>query len=288
MLSSTRNRMKRHGARVSSQDDDEDVEATAGLSEPHELIALIAKKQEEWESFREGWERYHNMDLVAPKIVQHFEAGTINVGCNMVLTQGIDATVTKFTGVMQNFAVTAALMMTMNLAFMVDMPDDLPRAWLWVYIVCLLMGMMCQTTCIVAAIHFLNMVNRFRCDADAISYFLDHDWMKSVMTLQMVVPLIVGIICFWPPALIFAGNILGYLNWSLLILIPGALVVTWPLYSWHTSGPVFDKYYRYGNTDELRHVVAMYAEMGELAKKLDDSQKQEADTADATEQGAVK
>ena len=95
MLSSTRNRMKRHGARVSSQDDDEDVEATAGLSEPHELIALIAKKQEEWESFREGWERYHNMDLVAPKIVQHFEAGAINVGCNMVLTQGIDATVTK-------------------------------------------------------------------------------------------------------------------------------------------------------------------------------------------------
>ena len=112
MLSSTRNRMKRHSARVSSQDDDEDVEATAGLSELHELIALIAKKQEEWESFREGWERYHNMDLVAPKIVQHFEAGTINVGCNMVLTQGIDATVTKFTGVMQNFAVTAALMMT--------------------------------------------------------------------------------------------------------------------------------------------------------------------------------
>ena len=32
----------------------------------------------------------------------------------------------------------------------------------------------------------------------------------------------------------------------------------------------------------------MYAEMGELAKKLEDSQKQEADTADATEQGAVK
>ena len=189
---------------------------------------------------------------------------------------------------MQNFAVTSALMMTMNLAFLVDMPDDLPRAWLWVYIVCLVVGMICQTTCIVAVIHFLNMVNRFRCDADAISYFLDHDWMISVMALQMVVPLIVGLICFEPPALIFAGNILGYLNWSLLILIPGALLVTWPLYSWHTSGPVFNKYYRYGNTDELRQVVAMYAEMGELAKKLEDSQKQEADTADATEQGAVK
>ena len=189
---------------------------------------------------------------------------------------------------MQNFAVTSALMMTMNLAFLVDMPDDLPRASLWVYIVCPIIGMMCQTTCIISAIHFLNMVNRFRCDADAINYFLDHDWMSSVMKIQMQVPLIVGIICFWPAALIFAGNALGSLNWFLLLLIPGALVITFPLYSRHTRKPTLKTYFRYDNTDELRHVVAMYAEMGELAKKLEESRKQEADTADATEQGAVK
>ena len=59
------------------------------------------------------------------------------------------------------------------------------------------------------AIHFLKPCSD-QCDQSTTLfllhyYFLEHDW-QLIVEVKMVTSMIVGIVCFWPPALIFTGH----------------------------------------------------------------------------------
>ena len=232
-----------------------------------DLMAMVAAKQERWSAFREGWERYAGMDEAAVQIVKHFKANTINDGAQVVLTQGVDETINRMTGVQQNFAVTAALFMSAELGFLLDIPDGLETGWLYTYLASSLLALCIHTAVVVNIIHFLNWIGRFRCDAEFILYFLEHDW-QEVTYCQMVKPLISGCVLFIFSTLLLLSNAFDapWLAIPLLPLIAIPIGTATIIFDKHTAQTVFMKFQRYSDISRMEQIVAMYVEMWASSK----------------------
>lgn len=200
---------------------------------------------EKWEKIRNGYERSFGMNKVFPKLKAVLNAEvkqikTRNEGLDLLLTQGVDETISRFSGVVLNIALVAALFLSVELSLYASPPSSITNSndyVKWLYFGLSTLGVSAHFCCLVSAVHILNWYYRLRTDADWIDYCTDFD-IGQVRDNWVVTPLVIGIICnvsaIVLSASLSAGN--GYFAIPALTILGIAGVA--PLY-FSTSVSVF-------------------------------------------------
>ena len=154
---------------------------------------------EELEDVRESWERTVDMDLVIPRVVEIYESGEpMPIGLASVLSQGVDESMARDKDTVANFAVTAALMLTVSVTMMMTPPDGLgtpgESTACLIFTVTQVVASMLFVEAISASIHIVSMWNTWlNCDADVFLYHLELDW-NAVKNDFIMNPIILGIV----------------------------------------------------------------------------------------------
>ena len=157
---------------------------------------------EKWERIRNGYERSFGMQKVFPKLKAVLDAElkqtkVRNEGLDLLLTQGVDETIARFSSVVLNIALVSALFLSVELSLYASPPSSISdsNAYVkWLYFGLSTIGVSSHFCCLVSAVHILNWYYRLRTDADWIDYCTDFD-IGQVRDNWVVFPLVIGIIC---------------------------------------------------------------------------------------------
>jgi hypothetical protein len=181
------------------------------------------------EDSRESWEREAYMDVIMPRIEKKFADGklTATTAIHTALTQGIDEAMNREMSRLNNFALVAALFLTMTTAQIMEpptfhksdlFPDVDASVWENIY-----GGMQAASTMfllisIVFTIHIQNMWTMYiHCDADYLRMLLQREW-NHVTAVCSVTPLIIGIVLYFLSIALAADFIYG--PWIYTVILP--------------------------------------------------------------------